>query len=243
MYLLVPGCNGYGENYNGIEKLEFSYNSLRKYCSNINKVYLYIGYDDTSIQRIERIEEWVKDKDIILKNFGKLEHSFETSYKGGQNPLRLNILIEKIKILQKHDTNEDICFVDIDTEFKENFLSYKFDLSIPIFHEKEYPMLSARNLKAFFESMNYDVGSDIYMYNSGIIYIPKDMRSTLTNEAFKLVLEMNKYPDNTRHANDLDEQIALSIVVSKFYNNRINVLRNYITHHWDKVHSNIAYWN
>ena len=244
VYLLVPGCNVYGENYKGIKKLEHSYNSLRKYCSTINKIYLYIGYDDSSVQRIAEIESWAHYKDIIVINIGKLQHSFTTLYKNGSNPYRLNILIEKINILKNHNIEEDICFVDIDTEFKENFSSYRFDLTKPIFHDKEYKMLnSCRNIDRCFDAMHYMVSPETYMYNSGIIYIPKVMRMTLACEAYKLVIEMNKYPDNNRIANDLDEQIALSIVVSKYYNHNINLLKDYVKHHWDKVHSNVEYWN
>jgi hypothetical protein len=240
-YLLVPRCNGRGENYHGLQKLMYSYESLRKFYSNIQTVYLYIGHDSSSIHRIPDIIEWAQNQEIVLVDIGALTHSFSTMYKGGQNPYRLNILIEKIRLLQNFPNDEEICFVDIDTEFLEKFTNYRFDPQYPIFHARESILLHVRNLRTFFQSANIEVDANTNMYNTGIIFLPKEKRASICKEAYDLVLEMNKYPDNTRIANDLDEQIALSIVASKHFST-IRVLKDVCKHHWPSVHAKVEYW-
>ena len=225
VYLLVLGCNEYGKNYNGLDKLKFSIDSLKRNTTKYNKIYLYYGYDETSFERIEPIQKFCSDNNIIGINFGKLKHDFDICHaRGISNPYRLNILVEKIYILINHDLSEEMCFIDIDTEFNKNIDNYEFDLSKPILWNNEGNLQNSRNLGNFFNSINYELDPTTRMYNSGVIFIPLNIRKQIGQEAIKLVLEMNKYDDSQRVAKDLDEQIALSVIIHKYFKNNINFL-------------------
>lgn len=243
VYLLVPGCNEYGKNYNGLDKLKFSIDSLKKNTINYNKIYLYYGYDETSFERIEPIQNFCSDNNIIGINIGKLKHDFGICHaRGISNPYRLNILVEKIYILINHDPSEEICFIDIDTEFHKNINNYEFDLSKPILWENEGNLYNSRHLGNFFNSINYELDPSTMMYNTGVIFIPLNIRNQIGQEAINLVLEMNKYDDSQRVAKDLDEQIALSVIIHKYFKNNINFFNNVLNHYWSKVHNGEEYW-
>lgn len=242
VYLLVPGCNGYGNNYKGLEKLKFSIDSLKKNTTKFNNIYLYYGYDETSIDRISPIEDFCLANNICGINIGHLKHDFGICHaRGISNPFRLNILVEKIYILINHDINEEICFIDIDTEFNKNIDTYEFDLTNPILWNNEGEILRARHLKDFFETMNYYVDPSTRMYNTGVIYVPSNMRKQIGQEAINLVFEMNKLPDSMRVARDLDEQISLSVIIHKYFKT-INYFTNQLDHYWCKVHNGEEYW-
>lgn len=242
VYLLVFGCNGYDTDYEGIPKLNYSIKSLRKNYNNINKIYVYSGYDETNIHRMHEIEIFCKENNLIFVNFGKLKHLFNKSEREHSNPFQISILIEKIYILKNHPIDENICFVDCDTEFNNNMKNYIFELDKPIFHAKEYLLLYGyRNLDNFFKHMVKNIDPSTYMFNSGIIYIPNNLRVQIASEAIDLVLEMNNYKDSLRICNRLDEQIALSIYIYKYYKNNINLLENCVKHYWSSV-NNDKYW-
>ncbi len=243
VYLLVPGCNGYGQNYCGLEKLKFSIDSLKKNTNKYNKIYVYYGYDNTSFERINDIKIYCEENNLIGVNIGNLKHDFGICHASGiSNPYRLNILIEKIYILINHDENEEICFIDIDTEFNTEIDNYVFDYKTPILWANEHKLLCGRDLRKFFKTMNYYVDPESIMFNSGVIYIPKENRKKIGEESLNLVLEMNKYEDCLRVARDLDEQIALSIIIYKHYKN-VNLFKDILNHYWEKVHREEKYWN
>jgi FkbM family methyltransferase len=243
VYLIVEGCNGYGKDFNGIEKLDFSIKSLKKNTSKYKNIYVYYSYDDTNIDTQDKIINYCKNNNIISIDNGKLKHDFGKSCKNISNPYRLNILIEKIYILLNHDDNEDICFVDLDTEFNYTIDKYIYNLNKPILWTNEYNLLQKKKLVNFFNNiMKYNVDIESRMFNTGFIFIPKLYRKSLAKEALQLALEMNKYPDNLRPCKDLDEQIALSIVIFKYYKNNIILMNKHINHYWDKCMRNEKYW-
>lgn len=243
VYLLVPGCNGYGKNYCGLEKLKFSIDSLKNNTTKYNKIYLYYGYDESCIDKMESIERFCNDNNIIGINFGYLKHDFGICHaRCISNPYRLNILVEKIYILINHNLDEEICVVDIDTEFNKNIDEYQIDITKPILWENEGVLLHKRNLKEFFKTMNYEVDSTTNMYNTGFIFVPSNIRKQIGEESIKLVMEMNKYEDSQRCAKDLDEQIALSVIIHKYFKGNINFFNKILNHYWRKVHNNEEYW-
>jgi hypothetical protein len=233
VYLLVPGCNGFQTDYDGIEKIDISIKSLRNNYNQINKIYIYSGYDDFNYNKLEKYEKYCIENNLIFVNFGKLKHLFKKSNRNSPNPFQLAILIEKLYILKNHSIDEEICYVDIDTEFNQNMQNYIFDLSKPIMHAKEYNLFNNyRHINKIFEAMNKNYDKDFYMFNSGIIYIPKNMRIQIAQKAIDLVIKMNNYDENLRICNRLDEQIAISFYINKYYKNNINILEKCVQHYW-----------
>ena len=232
-YLIVPGCNNCPYD-DGLILLQKSINSLRKYLPE-SKIYIYYGYDESSKNKIYEIEDFIKNNELIPKNIGHLKHEFgriEFDHVANsiKNPYRLNILIEKIYILLNHNENEEICFIDLDTEFKSNITEFNFDKINPILYNNENPLLDQRGLGDFFKNINYNIDNKSRMFNSGFIYIPLKERKKIAQECIDLVLEMNKYSDKKRLAKDLDEQIAISIIVYKYYKTNIKYIEPCLIH-------------
>jgi hypothetical protein len=232
-YLLVPGCNNctYPD---GLQLLNKSIISLKLYEPYKN-IYIYYGFDESSKDKIFEIQKYIIDNNLIGINIGYLKHDFgifenKEIAKSINNPYRLNILIEKLYILLNHDENEEICFVDLDTLFKDNSSNFKFDLNIPILYDAECRLLNTRNLRNFFKVMNYNIDDNYWMFNSGFIYIPLNMRKKIAKEAIDLVIDMNNYSDELRCARDIDEQIAISIIIYKYYGKNIKLFKDYLIH-------------
>jgi len=233
-YLLVPGCNGCSYD-DGLQLLSNSVNSLRKFLPN-SKIYIYYGYDETSKNKIPEIENYINTNNLEGINIGHIKHNFpiieyESVAQSVKNPYRLNILIEKIYLLINHTQEEEIIFVDLDTEFKENITTLDKDFfNCPVLFSNENPLLNERGLGSFFNKINYFVDPESRMFNSGVIYIPSNKRKLIAEEALELVLRMNEESDKLRLAKDLDEQIAISIIIFKYYKNNIRFFENYLNH-------------
>ena len=228
-YLLVQGCNNC--EYDGIPQLRESIISLKNFHKDC-KIYLYYGYDESSQKKMYQIEEFIKEQNLIGINIGHLKHNFfriehEHIADRVKNPYRLNILIEKIYILLNHNDNEDVILLDIDTKFKS---SVNLDMSIPLLYCNESSLLNQRSLGSFFEKINYSVPENSRMFNTGTVFIPKNNRKKIAQEALDLVLLMNTISDKERVAKDLDEQISLSIVILKYYK-KINFALNFLDHY------------
>jgi hypothetical protein len=235
VYLIVPGCNNCSYE-DGLILLKNSVNSLLKYLPE-SKIYIYYGYDESSKNKLEEIEKYLTNNSKLIGiNIGELKHNFpriEHDHVANsiKNPYRLNILIEKIYILLNHNSLEEIIFTDLDTEFNENILNYQFCLDKPILYSNENKLLNQRSLESFFSMINYNVHPQSRMFNSGIIYIPLKKRKLIAQEALDLVLLMNKFSDKLRLAKDLDEQIAISVIIYKYYKENILFLNNCLTHY------------
>ena len=228
-YLLVQGCNNC--EYDGIPLLRESIISLRHFHQNC-KIYLYYGYDSTSKNKVQDIEDFIKEYNLIGINIENLKHNFpriEYDHVANsiKNPYRLNILIEKIYILLKHNYNEEIILLDIDTKINSPL---KFDTSIPLLYSNENLLLNQRSLGSFFKKINYYVPTNARMFNTGTVFIPKNNRKIIAQEALDLVLLMNTISDKERLAKDLDEQISLSIVIFKHYK-KINFASKFLDHY------------
>jgi hypothetical protein len=228
-YLLVQGCNNC--EYDGIPQLRESIISLKHFHKNC-KIYLYYGYDESSKDKIYQMEEFIKQHNLIGINIGYLKHNFpriEYDHVADsiKNPYRLNILIEKIYILLNHNHNEEVILLDIDTKVKSSF---KFDMNIPLLYSNENPLLNRRSLDSFFKKINYTVPKNTRMFNTGTVFIPKNNRKKIAQEALDLVLLMNTISDKERLAKDLDEQISLSIVIFKHYK-KINFASKFLDHY------------
>jgi hypothetical protein len=228
-YLLIPGCYGYGQDYDGLTKMSNSIKSLRLNCDKINKIYVY-GIDDNS-EKANQIQTYCKNNQISFQAIN-LKHHF-ISNRHHSNPCQLSILIEKLYLLRDHIPNENICYVDVDTEFCETFNNFNFDLNKPVLHEKEYPMFNSyRGIERIFNILNKPIDMSIYMYNSGIIFVPLEKRKQIAQESIDLVIEMNKYDDtSTRVCNRLDEQLAISFYIQKYYS-EVDVLNTHVKHFW-----------
>lgn len=234
-YLIVPGCNNYFYDY-GLDMLNKSILSLRKYLPNSN-IYVYYGYDTSSKNKIKDIENYLDSMNVNKKEIGLLKHNFpkienENLAKKMRNPYRLNILVEKIYILRDHSLEEEIIFVDLDTEFTSQVENLRLK-NLPILWTEEYMLLKNRNLDNFFKKINYHVDNHCKMYNTGFIYIPSEKRRSISQEALDLLFIMNQESDKLRKAKDLDEQICLSIIISKHYK-IINFANYFLKHYWGR---------
>ena len=242
-YLYVPGSKGIG-GYNGLEKIKFSIDSLKKY-SEYDNIYVYCGNDGTDIDEIPKMKKYCNENKIIFIDIGTLKHDFGRINKHItiKNPYRLNILIEKVYILLNHSDLENIVVLDID-----NVLQHKLSIDIftdmnALLAEKENNyILNVRNLKEAFDEMNISINDKTPYYNSGFIYIPKKNRKKIAKEIIDMILTMNRFDDKKRIAKDLDEQIAVSSIIYKYYNNNIQTVDKYFKHYWIETVNNINYW-
>lgn len=236
-YLFVDNLNGHPYE-NGLDELRSSILSLKKLQN----------YDSIQVFNNEsqgRNIEYFKKENIIHNHI-----SLSKNYGGSDNINPINILVEKIICLMNFNQNEDIVLIDIDTEFQKLIPNSFWSENYIVFDNIEYPIMAWRNLDKILPSIpwnTFDIKFDasFYMYNTGVIHIPKKFRKELCEKALKLVdyLNYNFLPEE-RYGNKLDEQIALSIVCHDVYGRfgNIKYSKEYIHHHWESKQTGVKWW-
>jgi hypothetical protein len=161
----------------------------------------------------------------------------------------IKILVEKIFILRDFPENEEVVLLDVDTAFKR-----PIDDSVwarhPILWSAEYYITQFRNLDKILPylpwyEVDIDFNTTYVMYNTGVVYIPKEHRREICAKALWITDRLNdgKNPD-FRHGNKLDEQIGLSIAIHNKYLNSGGVIlcNDIIDHFWEEKTKGIKWW-
>ena len=81
-------------------------------------------------------------------------------------------------------------------------------------------LMDLNPIERIFNILNKPIDMSVYMYNSGIIFIPREKRVQIAQQAIDLIIEMNKYNDvETRGCNRLDEQLAVTFYIQQHFHN------------------------
>lgn len=159
----------------------------------------------------------------------------------------IRILVEKIFILMDFPDDKDVVLLDVDTVLKE-YIDDSIWNKNPIVWSAEYYITQFRNLDKVLPGLPWyevDIQFDAscIMYNTGVVYIPKENRKEICRKALWIVDRLNdgKDPD-FRYGNKLDEQIGLSISLCNTYKEGIFVCNQIIDHFWDEKAKGIKWW-
>lgn len=235
----------------------------------MNFAYLYINEYENEQDRIDLFEQLKKSIQVLRRNTSNpvihIYHSpndREIIDYGSENGFVLKpvsyhrpftglikILVEKIFILRDFPENEDVVLLDVDTAFKQ-YVDDSVWGNVPILWSAEYYITAFRNLDKILPSLPwYEVDINFspsyIMYNTGVVYIPKEERNEICRKALWITDRLNDGKDpEFRYGNKLDEQIGLSISVCDRYLNRegVYVCDQIIDHFWESKTKGEKWW-
>lgn len=228
----------YVNEYKGQEKIDF-FDQLKKSievlkrCTIDPKIFVYHHEDDTEIVGY-----------CNSNRINAVPIKFHRPFHG-----IIRILVEKIFILRDFPEDEEIVLLDVDTLFRYN-ISDSIWQKHPILWDAEYYITQFRNLDKvlpFLPWYEIDINFDTtyVMYNTGVVYIPKEHRREICQKALWITDRLNdgKNPD-FRYGNKLDEQIGLSIAIHEKYRNNggIAVCKDMIDHFWEAKTQGLIWW-
>ena len=155
----------------------------------------------------------------------------------------IDILIEKINILKDFDADQEVTLLDIDTAFINPPSADLWHPNVAVLWSAEYYITQYRNLDKVLPLLPWpDIGIDFnpsyIMYNTGVVYIPKQYRTEICEKALWIVDKLNdgSYDPGDRYGNKLDEQIGLSIAIHDVFGKQGNIktCEHFIHHYWEE---------
>ncbi len=161
----------------------------------------------------------------------------------------IRILVEKIFILMDFPADQDVVLLDVDTTFKQH-ISNNLWGNNPILWHAEYYITQFRNLENILPylpwyEVDINFNTSYVMYNTGVVYIPKEHRNEICRNALWIVDRLNdgKNPE-FRYGNKLDEQIGLSIATHHKYLDKGGVFtcKDLINHFWEEKVTGQKWW-
>lgn len=167
-----------------------------------------------------------------------------------KSPGILNILVEKIIQLRDFDSSQDVVLLDVDTVFT-NLVPANFWDDNAVLWSAEYYITQFRNLGNVlpylpWHEIGIDYSDDFVMYNTGVVYVPKDRRKEICEKALWITDYLNngKFLPSDRYGNKLDEQIGLSIAIHDAYGKqrKIKTCENFIHHYWNEKDKGYRWW-
>jgi hypothetical protein len=237
----------------------------------MNYAYLYINHqeepDKTDLfDQLKKSIEILKDKDPThgsIHIFADCQYPELLSYCRDQGlflrSIRYNkkyggildILVEKINLLKNFNNEQEITLLDIDTACIQNIPENFWKPDHAVLWHAEYYITQFRNLDKVLptlplKQLGIDFDQSFIMYNTGVIYIPKNQRQLICETALEIVeiLNSDDYDVEFRYGNKLDEQIGLSLAIHQHYSkeNKIILCKDYIYHYWEEKTKNIKWW-
>ena len=238
MYLLIETYNGEVKTPDLLSKIKHSISSLEKVMG-VKPEDIIIANPTPTSEFLEMIQE---------KKYGTYTFTLSRNYESTIDWGKINILVEKIIQLGKFD--EDIVLIDIDTEITKDLLPI-LQPTNAVLWEPEWIFSTGRNLGSVLPRLpfteiriNYD--NSFKMFNSGFVWIPSNRRKELCEKALWIVDTLNNgfFKDADRICNDLDEQIAFSIVLYDAYGKKdtLYVAKDYVKHYWPEQQQNKKWW-
>ena len=231
-YLYINEYENEQDKIDFFEQLKKSIELLKRYTTNPN-IYIYHSHDDSQIQ------EYCISSGYISKPI-----TYHRPFTG-----LIRILVEKIFILLDFSADQDVVLLDVDTVFK----TYVDDSTwgdAPILWSAEYYITQFRNLDKILPALPWyevDINFDpsYIMYNTGVVYVPKEGRKEVCRKALWVVDRLNDGKDpEFRYGNKLDEQIGLSIAISDRYLHKktIFIANQVIDHFWESKAKGERWW-
>lgn len=163
----------------------------------------------------------------------------------------IDILIEKINVLKNFDTDQDITLLDIDTVLTKNIPEDAWRSDTAVLWSAEYYITQYRNLDKVlpllpWNEIEIQFDSNYIMYNTGVVYIPKEHRKEICEKALWIADKLNDgtFNPEDRHGNKLDEQIGLSIAMHDVYGRfgKIKTCNDFIYHYWEEKAKGLKWW-
>jgi hypothetical protein len=163
----------------------------------------------------------------------------------------LDILVEKINLLKNFDPDQEVVLLDVDTACLQNIPADYWKKDHAVLWHAEYYITQFRNLDKVLptlplKQLGIDFEPSFIMYNTGVVYIPRDKRRLICETALEIVEILNSeyYDIDFRYGNKLDEQIGLSLAIHQHYSkaDKITLCKDYIYHYWEEKTKDIKWW-
>jgi len=194
-------------------------------------VHLFVSPDD------EEIREFSKKQGFFNK-----EITLSRNYNNDGNISSLDILVEKIIQLKDFDQHQDVVLLDVDTLFTDIVPEGYWD-DQAVLWAAEYYITQFRNLESVlpyipWNKIGIEYDNSFIMYNTGVVYIPKNRRKEICEKALWITDYLNNgiFDPNDRYGNRIDEQIALSIAIHDAYGRqgKLKTCETFIHHFWEE---------
>ena len=188
--------------------------------------------------------------DTEIKNYADQQGIVNRPIELSRNyPGLIGILTEKIIQLRDFDPNKEVVLLDVDTVLIDNLPNDAWNTAV--LWKAEYYITQFRNLDQVLPTIPWhEIGiqfdQSFIMYNTGVVYIPKEHRKEICEKALWIVDKLNDGTRNPEHRYDskLDEQIGLSIALHDRYgkHGNLKLCDHFIHHYWEEKTKNIRWW-
>jgi len=171
--------------------------------------------------------------------------------KNYKNQNLINILTEKIIQLKNFNEHQEITLIDVDTTFINSPPIDFWSNNSAILWKAEYYIMQFRNLDKILPLIPWDevdikFDESFVMYNTGVVYIPKQHRKEICEKALWITDYLNngQFDPELRYGSKLDEQIGLSIAIHDMFGRlgSIKTCENIIHHFWEEKTKGIKWW-
>jgi FkbM family methyltransferase len=233
----------YVNEYTGQDRVDF-FSQLKKTVSTLKEKQRF--YDNIYVFTTpdQEAKEFCEQENLVYKEIAITKQYYNTR-------TIIDILAEKIRILKDFDPALDVVLLDVDTLFLGWLADDEWNSERAVIWDVEYFLTDFRNLHSVLPKLPwYEVGisfnRSFRMYNTGVVYIPKDLRKEVCEKALWIVDKLNDgtYKPEVRHGNKLDEQIGLSIALHHYYGrfDKMGAAKVAIHHFWEEKAKGIRWW-
>jgi hypothetical protein len=150
-------------------QLKHSIDSLKKKELKHGSIHVFSDKDDFEIINFCREQGCFNNPISLSRQYSK------------DNISLIDILTEKIIQLKNFDNNQEVCLLDIDTEFIKAFPEDFWKKDQAVLWKPEYYITQFRNLDKVlptlpWNELDIDFNESFIMYNTGVVYITKKHR-------------------------------------------------------------------
>lgn len=238
-YLFVDTLQGHGYE-DAFAQLKKSVETLKAVTPNYESIHIFNN------EKHGKIYEFCQEQGCYHRYI-----ELSRDYHGSSSFQPITILVEKIIQLRNFDPDKEIVLIDIDTVFTNPVPQGIWGKFNSVMWNAEFYLTEWRNLGNVlpllpWQELGIDFDDSYPMYNSGVVYIPKERRFELCEKALKIVDLLNDgtFAPEDRLGNKLDEQIALSIVLHHTYGKygALYYSDGFIYHYWQEKQQGIRWW-
>lgn len=233
----------YVNEYTGHDRVDF-FDQLKKSVAVLKDRQRF--YDDIYVfsTHDEELKSYCKSEQLIYKEITITKQYYEKR-------TIIDILAEKIRVLKDFDSNKEVVLLDVDTLFQGHLADSEWKSDIAVVWDLEYCLTDYRNLHLVLPKLPWNEVGILFdhtfkMYNTGVVYIPKEARKEICDIAMWVVEKLNDgtYKPEVRQGNKLDEQIGLSIALHHYYGqyDKMGIAKQAIHHYWEEKAKGIRWW-
>jgi len=221
-------------------QLEKSVEVLKHVENNHGSIHIFTDSNDTDIKKYARQQGCFSQAITLSRN-----------YNSTVSASLIDILVEKIIQLKDFDGRQDTVLLDVDTEFMNSVPENFWTTSEAVLWKAEYYITQFRNLENVlphipWKQVDIKYDNSFIMYNTGVVYIPKEYRKEICEKALWITDYLNNgtFDPSDRHGNKLDEQIGLSIAIHDAFGRqgKIKTCEHFIHHYWEEKTKGIRWW-